>query len=47
MSYGGGNWNNGANNGVFYSNSNNARSNANGNLGFRSALAAMFYRQKL
>ena len=34
----GGNWNNGANAGVFNSNGNNARSNANGNVGFRSAL---------
>lgn len=34
----GGNWNNGANAGVFYSNGNNPRSNANGNIGFRSAL---------
>ena len=34
----GGNWNNGANAGVFYANGNNARSNSNGNIGFRSAL---------
>ena len=34
----GGNWNNGANAGVFNVNGNNARSNANGNIGFRSAL---------
>jgi len=34
----GGNWNNGANAGVFYSNLNNGRGNANGNIGFRSAL---------
>jgi len=33
----GGNWNNGANAGVFNSNGNNPRSNANGNIGFRSA----------
>jgi len=34
----GGNWNNGANAGVFYTNLNNARSNSNTNIGFRSAL---------
>lgn len=34
----GGNWNNGANAGVFALNVNNRRSNANGNIGFRSAL---------
>ena len=34
----GGNWNNGANAGVFYVNLNNPRSNVNANLGFRSAL---------
>jgi len=34
----GGNWNNGANAGVFNVNGNNPRSNANGNIGFRSAL---------
>ena len=34
----GGNWNNGANAGVFNSNFNNARSNSNSNIGFRSAL---------
>lgn len=34
----GGNWNNGANAGVFYSNGNNPRSNSNANIGFRSAL---------
>lgn len=34
----GGNWNNGANAGVFNVNLNNPRSNANGNIGFRSAL---------
>ena len=33
----GGNWNNGANAGVFYSNLNNHRSNANDNIGGRSA----------
>lgn len=38
MAYRGGNWNNGANAGVFYLNLNNARSNSNTNLGFRSAL---------
>jgi hypothetical protein len=34
----GGNWNNGANAGVFYANGNNSRANTNTNLGFRSAL---------
>lgn len=34
----GGNWNNGANAGVFYLNLNNLRSNSNSNIGFRSAL---------
>lgn len=34
----GGNWNNGANAGVFNVNLNNPRSNANSNIGFRSAL---------
>ena len=34
----GGNWNNGANAGVFNSNFNYARSNSNHNVGFRSAL---------
>lgn len=34
----GGNWNNGANAGVFYVNLNNHRSNSNSNIGFRSAL---------
>ncbi|RGE05699.1 hypothetical protein DW826_12365 [Clostridium sp. AM34-11AC] len=34
----GGNWNNGANAGVFNLNLNNARSNSNSNIGFRSAL---------
>lgn len=37
--YRGGNWNNGANAGLFYLNGNNARSNSNTNIGFRSALA--------
>lgn len=32
----GGNWNNTSNAGVFYLNLNNARSNANNNIGFRS-----------
>ena len=36
--YCGGNWNNGANAGVFYCNGNNDRTNTNDNLGFRSAL---------
>ena len=35
----GGNWNNGANAGVFALNLNNPRTNANGNIGFRVALA--------
>ena len=34
----GGNWNDGANAGVFDLNLNNARTNSNGNVGFRSAL---------
>ncbi|UQZ83340.1 hypothetical protein SK3146_02527 [Paenibacillus konkukensis] len=34
----GGNWNNGANAGVFALNLNNPRSNVNTNIGFRSAL---------
>lgn len=38
--YRGGNWNNGANAGVFYLNGNNARSNSNTNIGFRPALAS-------
>jgi hypothetical protein len=33
----GGNWNNGANAGVFALNLNNPRSNANANIGFRAA----------
>ncbi|MBR5091045.1 MAG: hypothetical protein IK093_16595 [Ruminiclostridium sp.] len=33
----GGNWNNGAQNGVFAVNGNNARSNSNDNQGFRAA----------
>lgn len=37
--YRGGNWNNGANAGVFSLNGNNARSNRNWNIGFRAALA--------
>jgi hypothetical protein len=43
MAYCGGNWNNGGNAGVFYVNLNNARSNANDNIGFRAALATMLY----
>jgi hypothetical protein len=39
----GGNWNNGANAGLFYLNLNNARSNSNSNIGFRLASP---YRQK-
>lgn len=39
--YRGGNYNNGANAGVFYVNGNNARSNSNANIGFRSALALL------
>ncbi len=38
----GGNWNNGANAGLFNLNLNNVRSNANTNIGFRPAL---LYRQ--
>ncbi|MEN6306072.1 MAG: hypothetical protein ABFD96_25325 [Armatimonadia bacterium] len=34
----GGNWNNGSRSGVFALNLNNARSNANTNIGFRPAL---------
>ena len=41
--YRGGNWNNGGNAGVFYLNGNNDRSNANDNIGFRSA-PALFVR---
>ena len=37
--YCGGNWNNGANYGVFALNGNNDRSNSNANIGFRSAHA--------
>jgi retron-type reverse transcriptase len=37
LSYAGGNWNNGGDAGVFYLNGNNPRSNANTNVGFRSA----------
>jgi len=36
--YSGGNWNNGTNAGLFNLNGNNPRSNANANIGFRSAL---------
>ena len=39
LAYRGGNWNNAANAGVFALNGNNARSNVNTNIGFRSALA--------
>lgn len=39
MPIAGGNWNNGANAGVFNLNLNNARSNSNSNIGFRSALS--------
>jgi hypothetical protein len=38
LPYRGGNWNNGGNAGVFALNLNNHRSNANNNIGFRSAL---------
>ena len=41
--YRGGNWNNGANAGVFYLNGNNSRSNVNTNIGFRAALALFVY----
>lgn len=37
----GGDWNNGSNAGVFNLNLNNARSNANRNIGFRSALPSI------
>ena len=37
----GGNWNNGANAGVFYSNLNNPRSNSNGNVGARVAFVKL------
>lgn len=37
----GGNWNNGANAGVFYLNLNNTRTNSNSNIGFRSALPSL------
>ncbi len=39
----GGNWNNGANNGVFYVNFNNDRTNANANIGGRPALPPAGY----
>lgn len=39
--YRGGNYNNGANAGVFYVNGDSARSNSNANIGFRSALALL------
>lgn len=39
----GGNWNNGANAGVFYFNGNNSRANVNWNVGFRSALALFVF----
>jgi hypothetical protein len=38
MPYRGGNYNNTSNAGLGYLNLNNARSNSNGNIGFRSAL---------
>lgn len=41
--YRGGNWNNGANNGVFYLNFNNPRSNVNTNIGGRPALPLAGY----
>lgn len=41
--YRGGNWNNGANAGVFALNGNNSRANSNTNIGFRSALALFAY----
>ena len=44
MSNCGGNWNNTGNAGVFYVNLNNARSNSNGNIGFRSALTSAMAR---
>ncbi|MGJ9460135.1 hypothetical protein [Oceanobacillus sp. CF4.6] len=42
----GGNWNNGANAGVFYLNLNNERSNSNSNIGFRSALVLIIRNSK-
>jgi hypothetical protein len=39
----GGNWNNGGNAGLFYSNLNNPRSNVNGDIGGRSALPSNGY----
>ena len=39
----GGDWDDGANAGVFYLNGNNSRSNANTNIGFRAALALFVY----
>ena len=41
--YRGGNWNNGANAGVFYLNGNNSRTNSNTNIGFRVALALIVH----
>lgn len=41
MFYRGGNYNDNDNAGVFYYNGNNSRSNANDNLGFRSALLSI------
>jgi hypothetical protein len=41
--YRGGNWNNGANAGVFYLNGNNSRGSSNTSIGFRSALALIVY----
>ena len=39
----GGNWNNGANTGLFTLNLNNSPSNSNGNIGFRCALSPKFF----
>ena len=39
----GGNWNNGANAGVFYFNGNNSRAHVHWHVGFRSALAFFAY----
>jgi hypothetical protein len=41
----GGNWNNGADNGVFNLNLNNPRSNSNNNIGFRGSCSALLLRR--
>jgi len=45
LSYAGGNWNNGANAGVFALNGNNPRSNSNTNIGFRAAFLSFARRR--